>query len=223
MSDTAVPEHRTDDLEHDVRERERVTPDPSLPPPPPGDTRWEDRTADEDTSYRYSDADAYDQTRLQEPSDSVVVRDQPERTKMIERDTLWSPSQIAPLAGGVVLIIFGLAAIIKGGLGGAVDAPVVSVFGYAHTPLLGLIELGAGILFVIAGLVPYGRTPGIVLGVLTAIGGGLILADLNWVNRHLTTDSDFGWILIAIGGGVAVLLAVLPRVKTHTVEYRPIT
>jgi hypothetical protein len=223
MSDTAVPEHRTDDLEHDVPERERVTPDPSLPPPPPGDTRWEDRTADEDTSYRYSDADAYDQTRLQEPSDSVVVRDQPERTKMIERDTLWSPSQIAPLAGGVVLIIFGLAAIIKGGLGGAVDAPVVSVFGYAHTPLLGLIELGAGILFVIAGLVPYGRTPGIVLGVLTAIGGGLILADLNWVNRHLTTDSDFGWILIAIGGGVAVLLAVLPRVKTHTVEYRPIT
>jgi hypothetical protein len=219
MSDTAVPEqHRTDDLEHDVSERQRASAD--LPPPPPSD--WEDSTADEEMSYRYS-ADAYDQTRMQEPEDAVVVRDQPERTKMIERDTLWSPSQIAPLAGGVVLIIFGLAAIIKGGLGGAVDAPVVSVFGYAHTPLLGLIELGAGILFIIAGLVPNGRTIGIVLGVLTAIAGGLVLADLNWVNRHLTTDSDFGWILIAIGGGVAVLLAVLPRVKTHTVEYRPIT
>jgi len=221
MSDTTVPERRTDDLEPDAPAR--AAPDPTLPPPPPGDTKWDDTTADEDTSFRYPDANAYDQTRLQEPADAVVVRDQPERTKMIERDTLWSPSQIAPLAGGVVLIIFGLSAIIKGGLGGAVDAPVVSVFGYAHTPLLGLIELGAGILFIVAGLVPYGRTVGIVLGVLTAIGGGLILADLNWVNRHLTTDSDFGWILIAIGGGVAVLLAVLPRVKTHTVEYRPTT
>jgi hypothetical protein len=144
----------------------------------------------------------------------------PRDREVVDKARWWSPSQLAPLAGGVVLVVFGLVAIIKGGLGGAIDRPFVDVFGFSHTPLLGLFELGAGVILLLIALVPTGRTAAMFFGALVAIGGGLVLANLDWVNAHLTTDTSFGWMLLIVGGGVAILAALLPATQSRRVEYR---
>jgi hypothetical protein len=132
---------------------------------------------------------------------------------------VWSPSQIAPLAAGVLFIVFGLLAVIKGGLGGPIDRPFVDVFGYAQTPLLGLIELGTGAVLLLIGLTPGARNAGIFVGALVAVAGGLVLGDLAWVNAHLTTDTDFGWIPLVAGAAVVVVLAVVPTTRSRHIAY----
>jgi hypothetical protein len=49
--------------------------------------------------------------------------------------------------------------VIEGGLDGPINAPSVQVFGFAQTPLLGVIEFGAGAAMVLVlGLVPSVRS-----------------------------------------------------------------
>jgi hypothetical protein len=138
---------------------------------------------------------------------------------MTDRSVVWTPSPIAPLAAGVLFLVFGLVAVIKGGLAGPIDRPYVDVFGYSHTPLLGLFEIGAGVVLLLIGIIPGPRVAGIVVGALVAIGGGLILGDLAWVHTHLTTDNNFGWVALIAGAAVAVLLAILPATRSRRVEY----
>ena len=61
--------------------------------------------------------------------------------------TRWGYSwgQALIILAGVASLVFGIGAVALAGLAGSVTAPVVQVFTYSHTPLLGLIEIGAGL------------------------------------------------------------------------------
>ena len=48
------------------------------------------------------------------------------------------------LLAGVASLVFGIGAVVLAGLAGSVTEPVVQVFGFDHTPLLGLIEIATG-------------------------------------------------------------------------------
>jgi hypothetical protein len=125
-----------------------------------------------------------------------------------------SPAQVVVFAAGVVLAVFGVVAVVRAGLSGPLTEPVVGVFGFDHTALLGLFELGAGVLLVIASLTPGLRGLAAVVGVALVVGGVLILAKAEWVQTHLTAEADFGWIPVACGG--VVLLAVLGLSQLRT-------
>jgi hypothetical protein len=140
-------------------------------------------------------------------------------TKRVERSIVWSPSQVVLVAAGVLFIVFGLVAMIKGGLGGDLTRPYVQVFGYAQTPLLGLIEVAAGAVLLLVGLVPGARALGMLLGALVAVAGGLVLGNLSWINRNLTTDESFGWIPVIAGAVVVIVLGVVPSTRSHKVVY----
>jgi hypothetical protein len=124
-------------------------------------------------------------------------------------------AQFVVFAAGIVLAIFGVVAVVRAGLTGPLTEPVVGVFGYDHTALLGLFELGAGVLLVVSALAPRGRSLAVVLGVVLVVGGVLTLAKAQWVQSHLTAEADFGWIPIACGGAVLLALLVLPQVRTR--------
>jgi hypothetical protein len=128
----------------------------------------------------------------------------------------WNPGQIVLIAAGVLFIVFGLIALLRGGLGGSLTEPFVDVFGFEHTPLLGLIEVGSGVVLLLAGLGRGLRTGGMLLGALVAIAGGLLLADFAWSREHLTTDPSFGWVPLAAGAAIVVVLGVVPSTRSHT-------
>jgi hypothetical protein len=133
----------------------------------------------------------------------------------VTRERVWSPAQLIVLAAGVVLIVLGAIALIRGDLSGEITEPRVEVLGFEHTPLLGLLELGAGVLLVLSGLTIAARATALLLGILLVIGGVLILVGVNWVEENLTTDTGFGWIPIIVGGVVVLALMLVPEIHSR--------
>jgi hypothetical protein len=127
---------------------------------------------------------------------------------------VWSPGQLLVLAGGIVTIVFGAIAVVDGGLSSPLNQPVVQVFGFDHTPLLGLIEIGAGALLVLSALLGT-RATSMVLSMLFVVGGVLVLAQPDWIQTHLTTQSEFGWVLVIIGGVCVLALTLTPEIRAR--------
>jgi len=120
--------------------------------------------------------------------------------------------QVLIFLAGAAALVFGFGAVILGGLAGSVTAPVVQVFTYNHTPLLGLIETGAGVVLIVCALIPGGRWIAGPVGVATIVGGALVIAQLDWVQVNLAAEKRFGWIPILVGS-VAYVGAMVPTPK----------
>lgn len=136
-------------------------------------------------------------------------------TARARRGYTWGQALIA--LAGLAALVFGVGAVVLAGLAGSITEPVVDVFGFAHTPLLGVIEVGVGLVFVLAALVPGGRwVAGPVAGGVIA-GGALMLAEYPWTQTELAAEERFGWVAIAVGA-VAYLGAMVPtRRRLRTV------
>jgi hypothetical protein len=120
--------------------------------------------------------------------------------------------QVLIFLAGAASLVFGFGAVILGGLAGSVTAPVVQVFTFDHTPLLGLIETGAGVVLIVCAIIPGGRWIAGPVGVAAIVGGALVIAQLDWVQVNLAAEKRFGWVPILIGS-VAYLGAMVPTPK----------
>jgi hypothetical protein len=152
-----------------------------------------------------------DTTWARPPSDvgmTALPRAAPPATQ--RRSFTWG--QVLLVLAGLASLVFGVGAVVLGGLAGSVTAPVVQVFTYDHTPLLGLIEIGAGIVLVLGGLIRGGRWVAGPVGVAAIVGGALVIAQLEWIKTHLAAEQRFGWVAIAIGT-VAYFGAMVPAKK----------
>jgi len=139
--------------------------------------------------------------------------------KVRERRFDFAPGQLVSLIGGLALIAVGLIAIIRAGLDTSLDTPVVSVMGWDHTAWLGVAEVGAGLLLVLAGVsAAAGRTVSVLIGSLLVIGGILVLAEEQARPVELGIERSFGWPLVACGAVVALAALVLPAWRTRSVE-----
>jgi hypothetical protein len=126
--------------------------------------------------------------------------------------------QVLIVLAGAAALVFGIGAVILGGLAGSVTAPVVQVFTYDHTPLLGLIETGAGVVLIVCGFIPGGRWIAGPVGVAAIVGGALVIAELDWIQENLAAEQRFGWVAIAIGS-VAYFGAMVPTKKRVDATY----
>jgi hypothetical protein len=209
------------------RHRQRVEDEPGV--------EADDRIADEDRELADDDVGHH---RYQVPDDPRLIRD--DGTLVSDADGLtWAqPSsgvsasaepvasevattrgfswgQVLILLAGAASLVFGIGAVALAGLAGPVTDPVVQVFGFDHTPLLGLIEIGTGAVLVLAGLVPGGRWVAGPVGVAAIVGGALVLAELDWPRTELAAEQRFGWVPIAIGAA-AYLGAMMPTERHET-------
>src|SRR6266568_6246448 len=131
----------------------------------------------------YMESMSYDPTRpvmqeerVAQPPPRVV--EQP----VIHRHTRrvsWSPAQVVALIVGLFYGIIGAVALLRTGIHtdgqDALLHPRVSVGGFHHTPLLAMIEVGFGLLCILAGAIPGGgRTTMTFLGTV-ALGLGIII------------------------------------------------
>jgi hypothetical protein len=127
---------------------------------------------------------------------------------------LWSPAQLLALALGGVAIAFGAIALTRTGLDlSHLTRNRVTVFGFGHTPLLGLAEVGFGVLLVLAARLPIvGRNLMTLVGAAT-LGLGIVVVAGWWsarMVRGLDVSDRSGWLFVAVGGFVLVVSCFTP-------------
>jgi uncharacterized membrane protein len=127
----------------------------------------------------------------------------------------WSPAQIIGLIVGIGFIVLGVAALAKTGFDTShVDRPHDVVWHFAHSPLLGAIEVAYGALLVIASVVPgAARTLMAFLGAVGVAFGLVVLIQSvpNTLNDWLAVTHRNGWLFL-IAGGVVLLAAIFSPV-----------
>jgi hypothetical protein len=170
--------------------------------------------------------------RTRTGDDAVVVERErigqtvePVATRTRQRSSMVAPGQIVSLIAGAGLITVGVLALIRAELDGSLSTPVVEVVGYTHTAWLGIAEIGVGLLLMLAGASPAGRSVSVVLGAAMVIAGVLVRAEPGQMPDELGIEKAFGWPLIIVGAVVAVAAVVLPvwysnRVDRDTVALR---
>jgi hypothetical protein len=148
----------------------------------------------------------------------VVAPAQAVRTASVRR---FAPDAIIAAVVGLVLLVVGLLAIVRGGFDGPMNDPVVEVIGFTHTTTLGLIEAVLGACLLIAGASAW-RGGAVFFGAVLAIGGFIGAVQTDSFVEALALESSHAWI-VAIAGAVVVASALLmPRYLTRTTEVRAI-
>jgi len=117
-------------------------------------------------------------------------------------------------AVGIVLVTVGSMVVVRGGFGGAADQPVVGVAGLTHSPLLGIIEISAGVLVALAGLTDTAGSVLFCAGML-AVFGLFVVVDPARFHRRLAATPAHGWWAIAFGAALAAGVLVPPRLRTR--------
>jgi len=127
----------------------------------------------------------------------------------------FAPDSLITAAAGVVLLLFGLIAIVRGGFDGPMSDPVVQVLGFDHTTTLGLIEIGFGLALLISA-VALSRGAAIFFGAVLAIGAFVGAVQTDSFRESLALESSFAWLLVVIGAVVVLASLTLPRIERRT-------
>ena len=149
--------------------------------------------------------------------------DETARETVISRSSgYFSPATLVATIAGAVLLIFGLIALVRGGISGSVNDPTVNVGGFEHTPLLGLIEIGMGLLLLAAGLAGSVAMTRL-LGAVLVIGAVVALVEPNALGDELTLEGRYVWLVLALGAVTLLASLLLPSIgarRTTTARHR---
>jgi peptidoglycan/LPS O-acetylase OafA/YrhL len=136
----------------------------------------------------------------------------------------WDLPALLAAATGVALIVIGVLALVRSGIDGTWYQPVVEVAGISHTPLLGAIEIGVGVLLVLAAMAGVR-----VLAALVALAAGVaavvVAIEPGAVERELAIETEWA-VALAVGLlAVGLLILSLGREgerRERRVERRPV-
>jgi hypothetical protein len=131
------------------------------------------------------------------------------RTERVTRSHRFSPGQFLGGAVGVVLVLFGIVAVTRTGIDSTLNSPPTQIMGLTHSAMIGLIELGAGLLLILSaadialrGLMGF-------LGAVLIVGGVIVAAGNTKMLLDLGTRQSTGWFAVVMGA-IAILAAALP-------------
>jgi hypothetical protein len=165
---------------------------------------------------RTDDGTVIERDRVDQTVEPVVAS----RTR--QRSSMVAPGQIVSLIAGAGLITVGILALVRAELGGSLSTPVVEVLGYTHTAWLGIAEIGVGLLLLLAGASPAGRSVSVVLGAAMVIAGVIVQAEPGQMPEELGLEKAFGWPLIIVGAVVALAAIALPVWYSNRVDRQAI-
>jgi lysylphosphatidylglycerol synthetase-like protein (DUF2156 family) len=186
------------------------------------------RTDDRDTAVRDDkagdDTGRHRRLRFGRPVDrSPDSREELERRESVEsRSWRWDFGSVLATAAGVALVLIGAIALVRTGINSSWYSPVVEVAGIDHTPMLGAIELGAGVLLVLAGLAG-ARMIAALVAVAIGIAAAVVAIEPDVLERDLAIER--GWAIgLAVGGLLLAALLVVSRERRHDrrVEHREV-
>jgi hypothetical protein len=123
--------------------------------------------------------------------------------------THWSVGDVLVALIGAALAAVGIIVLIRTGVNSTWYRPTTSIFDANHTPLLGLIEAGTGVVLVLAALARL-RFVTTLIGLAMAVGGVVAAIETSEWSRELAIEDWWAWTMAGVGLVVA-LLALLPR------------
>ena len=131
----------------------------------------------------------------------------------------FAPDAVIAAAVGLVVMVIGLLAIVRGGFDGPMEDPVVEVLGFTHTTTLGLIEVVLGGLLLICGVSSW-RSGALFFGSIMAIGGFIGAVQTESFATSLALESGLAWLVML--GGIAVVASALliPRYVSRATDVR---
>ena len=141
-----------------------------------------------------------------------------EEVEVVESHSRFSPAQFIHAAIGTFLLIIGVIAMVRGDLSGDLTASTVDVLGIAHNAAIGIGEVVAGLLLLLAASGAGGRVLGVFVGIALVVFGAVLLGDDGTV-QDLGTEKALGWLAIVLGV-IAAVAGLLPerRVLRRTVD-----
>jgi hypothetical protein len=149
-----------------------------------------------------------------------VVEDRPMATAAMPA---WSPAQIIGLVAGIGFTVLGIAAIVRTGFDTShIYTPHTDVWTMPHSPLFGLIEIGYGVLLVIASVVPGGVRwlMGLLGAAGLAFGLVIVIGDTpTRLNNWLAVTHRNGWLYVIVGA-VVLLAAIVSPVFVSGTRHR---
>lgn len=129
----------------------------------------------------------------------------------------WSPLQLIVTVLGGFLVILGVIALSRAGFAsGFADwtEPKVLVWGFAHTPLMAIIELFLGFSMLWTATSPFSaRTTLAALGALMAVFGAIVLLEPGVFGDLLGANRNMGLFYLSSGAGGVLLSALVPVVQ----------
>ncbi|HUG74964.1 MAG TPA: hypothetical protein VMM81_04745 [Acidimicrobiia bacterium] len=140
--------------------------DTQVPPPPPEDRFDAPRDADPVFDLREP------APRVEERSD---VRESVVDTRVSTDKRTWSPAQLVAGAIGLFLVVVGAVALLRGGVE-TMTSPTSTVLGFVHTPLMAIISVLLGAVFISAAASALGVRGTLKFLGLISLGFGLVVA-----------------------------------------------
>lgn len=131
----------------------------------------------------------------------------------------FAPDAIIAALVGLVILVTGLIAIIRGGFDGPMSDPVIKVLGFTHTTTLGLIEIGIGAALLISGATR-SRSGEVLFGSALGIAGFVGAVQTKSFDTSLALKSSMAWLAVLAGVVVVLAALMLPRFarRSTTIE-----
>ena len=123
---------------------------------------------------------------------------------------VFSPGQILAGALGLAMAVIGIITAARAGIDSSLNTPVVQVAGLHQSAMLGLIELGLGLLLILGASSYAARDLVVGIGAIMVLGGVVLGAGDHTILHDVGTVHDTGW-AIMVGGIIAVVAGSLGR------------
>jgi hypothetical protein len=127
-----------------------------------------------------------------------------------------SLGSLVAIAAGAALAVAGAVAMLRAGADDTWYRPRVEVLDADHTALLGAVELGAGILLLLAGLLRV-RVLVAVLGLAMAVSATAAAIDPAELQRELAIERWWAWTLVGVGVVLTLASLQVPRERHEAV------
>jgi lysylphosphatidylglycerol synthetase-like protein (DUF2156 family) len=129
------------------------------------------------------------------------------------RSTRWDIGSVLAVAAGAALAVIGAVALVRTGVNETWYEPVEQVLGMDHTPLLGAVEVGVGVLLMLAGLAG-ARMLAALIAVLAAAGATIVAIEPDVVDPELAMEQEWA-IALAVAGFVLAAVLIVSRERRH--------
>jgi len=144
---------------------------------------------------------------------SAPIEERQVRTAHASR---FAPDAAIAALVGLVALLTGLIAIVRGGFDGPMSAPVVKVLGFTHTTTLGMIEIALGASLLLSGATR-SRGGAVLFGSMLGIAGFVGAVQSTSFHRSLALESSMAWLAVLAGVAVVLSALLLPRFATRSI------
>lgn len=133
------------------------------------------------------------------------------RTTVAAERRHFSPGQVIGGLAGLILVIFGVIAVTRTGVDSSLNQPTTEIMGLTHSALVGLIEIGVGLLIVVSAASYEFRGFMGTMGVLAFLGGVVVAAAGAGLMQDIGAEKATGWFVLILGA-ITVLASLLPTI-----------